>query len=159
MNKQLSDWASLAEIVSGIAVIMTLILLIFEIRGNTSEIRASALTEIAARTQQTILSGAINPMVVTAIAKEIRGDELSIEDELVLSQRFASLLKLGEESFIAYRDERLEEEIFLTRVEFILDFMANENYHRRWDDRRESGWYVQGYVDWMDTQVAERYGE
>ena len=41
MNQKLSDWASLAEIVSAIAVVVTLIFLIAGIRDNTELTRAS----------------------------------------------------------------------------------------------------------------------
>lgn len=42
MKLKLSEWASVAEIVSGIAVVVTLIVLVFEIRDNTQVLRASA---------------------------------------------------------------------------------------------------------------------
>ena len=42
MNKKLSDWASIAEIVSGIAVLITLIFLVLGIRENTAVTRAAA---------------------------------------------------------------------------------------------------------------------
>ena len=41
MNKKLSDWASIAEIISGIAVVITLIFLILGIKENTEVTRAS----------------------------------------------------------------------------------------------------------------------
>lgn len=40
MNQKLSDWASIAEIVSGIAVVVTLVFLIASIRANTAALRA-----------------------------------------------------------------------------------------------------------------------
>ena len=42
MNRKLADWASIAEVVSGIAVVVTLIFLLVGIRENTSIARASA---------------------------------------------------------------------------------------------------------------------
>lgn len=41
MKKSLSEWASLAEVISGIAVVFTVIFLIFEIRTSTEVTRAS----------------------------------------------------------------------------------------------------------------------
>jgi hypothetical protein len=41
MNQKLSDWASIAEIVSGVAVIVTLVILIIGVRENTETVRAS----------------------------------------------------------------------------------------------------------------------
>ena len=45
MNQKLSDWASIAEIVSGVAVVITLIFLIVGIRENTNVVRASAFSD------------------------------------------------------------------------------------------------------------------
>jgi len=45
MNKKLSNWASIAEIVSGIAVVTTLIFLILGIRENTEVVRASSYAD------------------------------------------------------------------------------------------------------------------
>ncbi len=42
MNQKLSDWASIAEILSGVAVVATLIFLIVGIRENTEVTRAAA---------------------------------------------------------------------------------------------------------------------
>jgi hypothetical protein len=42
MNQKLSDWASIAEIVSGIAVLVTLVFLVLGIRENTEVTRAMA---------------------------------------------------------------------------------------------------------------------
>jgi hypothetical protein len=42
MNQKLSDWASIAEIASGIAVVVTLVVLMLGIRENTESVRASA---------------------------------------------------------------------------------------------------------------------
>lgn len=41
MKKSLSEWASLAEVISGIAVVLTVIFLILEIRTSTEVTRAS----------------------------------------------------------------------------------------------------------------------
>lgn len=45
MNQKLSDWASVAEIASGVAVVITLVILIAGIRENTDAIRASTYTQ------------------------------------------------------------------------------------------------------------------
>jgi hypothetical protein len=41
MNQKLSDWASIAEIMSGIAVVVTLLLLFMGVRENTNTTRAA----------------------------------------------------------------------------------------------------------------------
>ena len=68
-------------------------------------------------------------------------------------------MKLAEESFIAYRQGNLDQEIWLTRVEVALDNLANDRERARWAVRRETGWYIQDFVDYVDAELSLRYGE
>jgi len=156
---KLEKWALIAEITSGIAIVATLIFLIVEIRGNSAAVRAAALTSISERTNNLILSVTSNPAFIEAFAKETRGEELSIEDEFVLANTLGANIKLAEESFLAFRDGHLEEEVWLTRAESVLDRMAREQDRTRWAVRRDNGWYVQGFADFIDAELALRYGE
>ena len=45
MNPKLSDWASVAEIASGLVVVVTLLVLIISIRENTDMIRATTYSQ------------------------------------------------------------------------------------------------------------------
>ena len=45
MSRKLSDWASVAEIASGVAVVVTLVVLIIGVRENTDAIRASTYAQ------------------------------------------------------------------------------------------------------------------
>ena len=159
MNQKLSDWASIAEIVSSVAVVVTLIILIIEIRGNSEAVRADMLANIAGRTHTHILGSISNPALVEALSKEAQGDELSFAEQFILNQAFGAQMKLAEESFIAFRDGHLDEEVWLTRAEVVLDNFAGESDRRRWANRRESGWYVQEFTDYMDSELSKRYGE
>ena len=49
MTIKLSDWADISQIVAGIAVVITLVFLIFEIRDNTSVTRAAVWERSADR--------------------------------------------------------------------------------------------------------------
>jgi hypothetical protein len=49
MNLKLADWADISQIVSGLAVVVTLVFLIFEIRDNTSVTRAAVWERSADR--------------------------------------------------------------------------------------------------------------
>ena len=156
---KLEKWALIAEITSGAAIVATLVFLIVEIRGNSAAVRATALTSISERTQTLIWNNISNPIVLDAYSKEARGDALSTTDEFVLSQALGARMKLAEESYIAFRDGHLEEEIWLTRAELALDLLASEQNRRRWADRRESGWYLQDFVEFVDDELSTRYGE
>jgi hypothetical protein len=159
LSQRLSNWASIAEIVSGVAVVVSLVVLIVEIRGNTDEVRAAALTNISGRTQELILANMSDPALRAARLKERQGQELSPSDELLLDQALSLQMKYTEESFLAFRDGRLDEEIWQTRANQIVDSLGNENDRRRWDRRKDRGWYVDDFVQWVNSEITTRYGE
>ena len=159
MNQKLSDWAGLAEIISSIAVVVSLVVLIVEIRGNTDEVRAAAQTNLSGRTQSLIMFNMSNPAWQAASFKENQGEELNPSEEALLGQGLGLRMKYTEESFLAYRNGRLDEEVWQTRAKQTLDALRNENDRRRWARRAESGWYVQGFVDFIDAEISRRYGE
>ena len=141
------------------AIVVTLIFLIIEIRGNSAAIRAATATSISDRTQSLLLSTISDPAPREALYRQAQGVELSREDEAILDTLQALNLKLAEESFIAFRAGNLDSEVWLTRAEVVLDRMANEPERNRWADRREQGWYVQDFIDYIDTELALRYGQ
>ncbi len=156
---KLEKWALIAEIVGAFAIVVTLIFLIVEIRGNSTAIRAATATSISDRTQTLILSGIANSAVMEARLRDANGDELSALDEMIINQVQGASMKLAEESFIAFRDGNLDSDVWLTRAEIVLDNLASERERDRWADRRESGWYVQDFVDYIDGELSMRYGQ
>ena len=156
MNQKLSDWASIAEIVSGVAIVVTLIVLILQVQGNTDELRAASQTTISGRIQAVVLATIENPHVSEVIVRDALGEELSPSDEFLVSQVLVLALKLAEEAHIAHRDGRIEEEILRTRMSFALNFFANERMRERWANRRYSGNWVPGFVEEFDAALLER---
>ena len=156
---KLEKWALIAEIVGAFAIVVTLIFLIVEIRGNSTAIRAATATSISDRTQTLILSTIANSALLEARLRDANGDELSALDEMLLNQVHGASMKLAEESFIAFRDGNLDPDVWLTRAELVLDNLASERERGRWAVRRESGWYVQDFVDYIDGELSMRYGQ
>jgi hypothetical protein len=156
---KLERWALVAEIVSGVAVVATLIFLIIEIRGNSDAIRADMQITVSGRTITLITDAISNSALIEAMSREAQGEDLSFSQEYLLSQSFGLRMKLAEESFLIFRDGNLDEEVWITRAELALSVLANERNRRRWMDRRGSGWYVQDFVDYVDSELAERYGQ
>jgi hypothetical protein len=81
MNKKLSDWASIAEIIASVAVVVTLIVLIIGVRENSALVRASAYSDnlqSISDLQAVILS---DPDAVRAYTSFINSDASGLDDE------------------------------------------------------------------------------
>jgi hypothetical protein len=75
MSLKLSDWADISQIVSGFAVVVTLVFLIFEIRDNTSVTRAAVWERSADRLIELRYHTLDNPEVARLFQAWLDGDD------------------------------------------------------------------------------------
>ena len=142
-----SKLAEVSEIVSSAAIIITLIALIFEIRANTDETRAATLTNIASRTQAFTIAHMTNP--------QVEKDLSNADSGLVRSLMIASL-KVAEESYIAYRDGRLDEDIWETRATLALAAMRSAQAREMWmAGLRYNGTFIREFDEWLDAALKD----
>ncbi len=156
---KLEKWALIGEIVGSFAIVVTLVILIFEVRGNTGEIRAATLADIARRTQEFALLNARSRQLAELYAKFDEGEELSSADLMQLGSVTIGALKLAEESFIAERDGRLDPEIWETRAAFVIAQLNRKVLRDQYVSFRESAVLVPEFTDWLDLALREAYGE
>ena len=75
-SDKLSAWASFAEIVSGMAVVVTLVLLVLEVQENTETMRTAAQQEAARAAVDGFRFIAEGP-VTDILVRQVAGDPLS----------------------------------------------------------------------------------
>lgn len=156
---KLEKWALIAEIVSGFAIVLTLIVLIVETRGNTDELRAATLANIAARTQVFPLALMTNPEVADVFTRLNSGADVSATDRSQIVGMVFTATKIAEESFLAFRDGRLEEEIWLTRLAFAVTVVQREPARSIWRNVADNGAFVEGFVQAFNRELSKRDAE
>ena len=156
---KLEKLALVAEIIGSVAIVITLVILILEVRGNTSELRAATLANIAARTQEFALLSARSRQLTEVQEKRNAGELLDPSDLNQLSSILIGALKLAEESFIAEREGRLDQEIWETRAAFMLGQLSHEVAREQYALFRDGGVLIEDFTAWLDLELAERYGE
>jgi hypothetical protein len=80
MNKTLSDWANIAQVVSSIVVAVTLIVLIMGVRDNTAVVRASAYSNSIASLNDLSLATLSDPAAVRVWRSYIQDNASELED-------------------------------------------------------------------------------
>jgi hypothetical protein len=155
---KLEKWSMIAEIVASSAIVITLAILIVEVRANTSELQAATQDSIAARTQEIALAPVMNPQWAEVLAKFNAGEELTNAERAQVLGEYISLVRLAHDSFIAYRDGRLDDEIWQTRAAFLVNLMGNPQRRAMWGSGRPE-LFVDDFVVWLDAELLERYGE
>ncbi len=133
MNQKLSDWASIAEIVSSIAIVVTLVLLIAEVRGNTSAVRAATYQSV---------SDSIAGMVGFTTDREIvgifyKGLETGLDDPLEESQFGLILVSMVRRYENAYYQRDLIEPELWQGIQNSLDrLVSRQGFGIWWNEWR-----------------------
>ena len=105
MNQKLSDWASIAEIVGGMAIVVTLVFLTFEIRSNTSVLQAQTYHDLMRDLNDFRKMGATREMVEIRNKYDEEGWNSLSSTEKGL-QRAASTVRWGIYESAFYANER-----------------------------------------------------
>ncbi len=157
-KRSLSEWANIAEIISAVAVIASLLYVGFEINRNTKVSLAANRQAIAARAQDlAFYSG--EAQISRLLFQD--NDDISLTDseQNQVIAYVGALLRTTEEAFLLYRDGMLDEDYWRTRTGVMLAAMqsqiANEFYHLT----RDAGFYTRDFVVWADAAIFEKYGD
>ena len=112
MNQKLSDWASIAEILSGIAVVVTLIVLIIGIRDNTDSVRASTYADSLDRLNDFQMDVLVDPDALRVWDAYTKSEASGLDglDAQRLTIVVLTLFRTLENSYFAARYNLLGEE-------------------------------------------------
>lgn len=100
MKLKLSEWTSVAEILSSLAVVITLIVLVLGIRANTEEMRAATRQSLASRAEADMLVRANAPELAQIIDKIEDREQLSAGEAYMYRGYLGAILRNAEEAFL-----------------------------------------------------------
>ena len=157
MNKKLSDWASIAEIVSGIAIVVTIVVLIVEVRSNSGMLARQMELERVDRNN--ILF--INSLVLPAIHEKIK----AVDSEFVNAATTAFMgqynLSFTEaEQWVRFQTQRwrqFEADFLFGDVEsnqFFAFVLSNPDNALYWEHSADI--FDPAFVQFVERQVAWR---
>jgi len=103
MNRKLSDWASIAEIVGGLAVVITLFFLILGIRDNTDVTRVSVYSDLMKSLNDLEANALGDPELSRILGAYFANDfqELNESDKLMLTRYLHILFRGYEVAFFS----------------------------------------------------------
>ena len=119
MDNRVSKISEVAQIVSAVAVVVSLIYVGYEIRQNTAAARA-ATRQAVAETDLAFVSGPLDPaLVARAETKRRTGQELTEEEELVLFERQHLNFRVFENAHYQFETGLLEPEVWERHLRII----------------------------------------
>lgn len=155
---ELSEWASIAEVISAIAVVASLIYVGYEIHRNTKVSLASNRQAVAARAQELALFSA--DIGINRLIFGVNGDavELTEVEQNHLTAYVGALLRSVEEAYLLYRDGLLDEGYWETRAGVLLTVLRSDRARKIYTETKEAGFYTGDFVIWLDQALTEKYG-
>lgn len=151
----LDQLASIGEIVSGIAVIISLIYLAIQIRTNTEAERSA--------TYQSIVSdfGALNNTMASTPELShlfVEGMEnylqLTPDQKARISQIFFQCFRYFENMFYQHRKGYLDEEVWIGWKRLMLTYYSRPGFQTWWSHRREV--FSEPFAKFLETEKPDR---
>lgn len=153
---KLEKWANLAEIVSGFAILATLIVLVLEVRGNSNEIRAANRQSIAARAQELALTMSTDEFLGAIDWYEIDDLQLTQSERGRIGAYLGAHFRNTEEAYLQFLDGRLDESYATTRQAQLLAMMDSELARTQFSRMRARGQLHPDFAEWMARVLAEQ---
>lgn len=152
----LSEWASIAEVVGAIAVVVSLVYVGVQISENTVEVRESNRQQLVDRSFSATGNVASNPELAGAIAKVAQESELNPRERTQYAYFVRSLLYDVQEAFLLHREGRLGDAYWETRgaiFKAYMNFAPARDVYRR---DKTLGVMHDEFVSWADEAIAEQ---
>lgn len=152
---KLKKFALIADIVGAFAIVLTLVLLLVEVRDNTRAIEISTRQSVATRSNTLALFVTEHPELNETLAKLENGLEVT-DRELTNLQSFAGAqLRLAEEAYLLYIEGRLDESYWATRGALAVGILSTPEMRDYYEQARDRGWFVPEFAHWIDANVYE----
>jgi hypothetical protein len=152
MGMSLSDWASIASLVSSVAVFVSLIYLAIQVRQAERNQQASIRQGRATRAVGIILAAG-DPAYADALPKGISGNAGITQAEFgQFTAIYGAFLASAEDTFLQYKEGLLSETVFASFGESWRQTLAQPGVRALWTLRRHG--FESGFAAFMDKLMA-----
>jgi len=143
--------AAVAEVVSSVAIVVTLAYLAIQTRQNTLAIQAAGQSMLEA--DRALLTLQVEYPSIT-IARDTDID-LTDEDAIRLADYLVSVVRVRESQWLQYQNGVIDERTWLTYRTPILAVFSNERTRSWWRNRTATGEFDQGFVDSVNQLLRD----
>ena len=154
MKLKLSDWANIAEIVSAIALVFTLLYVGYELHLNTTESHLANIHAMTAQSQAIALAIATSSELSNSLAMPF--DELTRSQVVQIRMLLSTALRGAETAYILYSDGLLEERYWRGKAEEVLILLGDRDWQKNWRMWRD--YFDRDFATWLDQAIKDRYG-
>lgn len=144
--------SAIAEILSSVAILVTLAFLTVEMRQNTVAVQASSLDGALQADVQHLYTIVEDPDLWASFYK----DELSDREKIRLFHFLAAMAKMRERNWLQYDSGALNEADWLAYQGGFLGTLAAPQPRKWWEgvNRRDEGIFNPGFVETINAELA-----
>ncbi|XOV81016.1 MAG: hypothetical protein ACFHVJ_08700 [Aestuariibacter sp.] len=139
---------NLGDFVGGIAVVITLVYLAYQIRQNTKEVRNNSIRALLDRSAMMFDENIHSPLG-EIFEKMDKNETLSIADEWRLDMFVRRNFQLYELVFLKHRDNRISQQVMDAYERRIIVSMDRDYFPTIW--QKISQFYTRDFVDYVDS--------
>jgi hypothetical protein len=148
LNQRLSDWASIAEIVGAVAIVVSLIYVALEVQQNTRVQHALAYQEVYRD-----LKANLAAIPTELMAKQRSGEDLSDLERREIAEWFTTMMRGYENWWQQCRLGTITDEIFQAYISHLRVTMSTTLARETWGGASRLI-YLQGFRDFVDAYLA-----
>lgn len=148
-------WAKLsaiAEILSSIAIVVTLIYLAIQTQQNTAALQANSRDAVLEADLQHLYRIVDDPAIWLSYSKE----DLTDEEKVRLFHFLGAFIRIRERDWLQYRSGALDEETWSAFQVALIGTLSSMNTRKWWDAVSESGGFDAAFVEHLNSALADQ---
>ena len=154
MKEKLQEYALIAEIIGGIAIVASLVFVGFQVNQtaeetalNTLQMQANAYQDLSS--QITALNHILieNPEVDVLSKTSLNYDDLSLEDQVRVGAFVIMIVRMSDMAYHQFEQGMISEERLMSAVGPLADNLCNPIYRQIWQNISKN--FVQNYQNFV----------
>jgi hypothetical protein len=152
----IQDWAAIGEIISAIAVVVSVLYVGIQVRSNTREIRAANRQQLVNRAHLGVMRVSTNAELAKLFANAASGAALTLSEQMQYGYAVRGVLYDIQEAYLLYHEGGLDEGYWQTRAASILAYLAQPAAYTVYCEDRQKGILHAEFVNWVDAAILSR---
>lgn len=148
---KLEKWALIAEIVGGIAIVVSLIFVGYEVRQNTQATQIAAYQQLINGISEFNIQTLENPDLRAVRNKLVSGaniKELNPDEQQIINAFLYLAYRNGDMAYMQYRGGLIDEERLISGMGLLVDFLELPTVQSHWNQAKSG--FVEEYSDYID---------
>ena len=152
----LQEYALVAEIISAIAVVVSLIYVGYQLHLNTAENRIASIHSITSGFRDHAMNYVHNEALSITWQKILTGQDLTEREVFIFSNNLYSVLMLVEEAYYRNKAGLLTDEFLMAKVKLMeFKILASPKIRKQHGIMVEEEIYTPEFAQWLDSKLQE----